>query len=155
MTAKHCAAKDIKECAHVKETKEIILHTERLYSKYFSDLCTESNYIEEEELINRVEELSRPRQDSSFADFLFEELFKENDIDQETKQAVDRISEAFLVESIGELALQSGNAGKPRIVYVDEEKAGKIYSKIEYYYSKSYLTPEKHRLQQKSVQVSI
>lgn len=142
--------RDIKECAHVKETKEIILHTERLYSKYFSDLCTESNYIEEEELINRVEELSRPEQDSSFADFLFEELFKENDIDQETKQAVDRISEAFLVESIGELALQSGNAGKPRIVYVDEEKAGKIYSKIEYYYGKSYLTPEETaRLQQK------
>ena len=48
--------KEIKECAQVKDTREIILHTERLYNKYFSDLAAES--IMEEEIIKRWKNLS-------------------------------------------------------------------------------------------------
>ncbi|NLM53164.1 MAG: nitric oxide reductase activation-like protein, partial [Firmicutes bacterium] len=139
--------KEIKECAQVKDTREIILHTERLYNKYFSDLAAES--IMEEEIIKKVEEFERQEVDSSFADFLFEELFKDNKIDAQVEQSIEQISGAFLIESLGELKSDTPST-TPQVVYVDEETAEKIYNKIEYYYGKSYLSPEEvNRLQQK------
>jgi len=139
--------KDIKECSHVKETREIILHAEKLYNKYFANL-TADNMIEEE-FIQKVEDFDWQDVDSSFADFLFEELFKDDEIDEQVEQSVEQMSGAFLIESLGELK-SDPLTSKAQVVYVDEETAEKIYNKIEYYYGKSYLSPEEvTRLQQK------
>ena len=49
----------------------------------------------EEEFIQKVEDFDWQDVDSSFADFLFEELFKDDEIDEQVEQSVEQMSGAF------------------------------------------------------------
>lgn len=72
----------------------------------------------------------------TFNDFMYEELYSDENIESK----IEEISSSMLIESIGEINTKNNGSQSNRIIYVDKETADKIYSKIEHYYGKSYLS---------------
>ena len=72
----------------------------------------------------------------TFNDFMYEELYS----DENVENKIGEISSSMLIESIGEINTKNNDSLSNRIIYVDKETADKIYSKIEHYYGKSYLS---------------
>lgn len=128
---------EIKESAEVSDTKELIGFMEDLYNKYFSDYIN-NEFYSHEELVEELETLEY-EEDSDRGEYLYEEIYKEMDIDEDIINSIDNISAGLMVESLGELQ-QKEDKEDNRVIYVDEEMAGKIYDKIEYYYGAALLS---------------
>lgn len=133
--------KDMKECQNTKDTKDLIKLMEQIFTKHFNP--DDNVYVfEEEKLIEEVERQDlNANQESDFSDFMYEELFKDSDIDQDISNMVDNMSASLLVESLGELP-EDGQGLSNKKIFVDEETAKKIYDKIGYYYGTTFIANE-------------
>lgn len=132
--------RDMKECKNATDTKNLIAKMDSIISKHFGD---DNTYIyQEEELIEEIQlqEMSI-QEENDFGDFLYEELFKDDEIDQDISDLVDNMTASLLVESMGELSKEAKDLDSSKI-YVDEETAKKIYDKIGYYYGTSFLSDQ-------------
>ena len=74
----------------------------------------------------------------TFSDFMYEELYSDEIIENK----ISEITSSMIIETIGEKDINKYNKSSNRIIYIDEETAEKIYSKIEHYYGKSYISKE-------------
>ena len=61
---------------------------------------------------------------------------------KQIENKISEISSSMIIESIGEKDINKYNQISNRVLYVDKETAEKIYSKIEHYYGKSYISKE-------------
>ena len=75
----------------------------------------------------------------TFADFMYEELYSDEE-ENIIESDIDSISSSMLVEGVGDFDDSKCNNSADRVIYVDEDTANKIYSKIEHYYGKTYLS---------------
>ncbi|MPW25060.1 nitric oxide reductase activation-like protein [Alkalibaculum sp. M08DMB] len=136
--------KDMKRCKEAKDTKELIKIINNIFTSHFNPEDDVYEY-EENQIIDELEiqDLSS-NEENDFSDFLYEELFKDSEIDEGISDRVDQMSASLLVESLGELSkVPDNNINKK--VFIDEETAKKIYDKISYYYGKPYISEEESK----------
>lgn len=135
--------KEVKLCKDKSDTKDLIQYIDKLYNEYYSDVKGHEEY-ESDNLIEQVENSEMDGQQGDFSDFLYEELFKEDSIADDISDSIDKLSSSLMIESLGEWQ-GDGKDTNNRVIYVDEETAKQIYSKIEYYYGKSFMTSEENK----------
>ncbi|MFZ7133560.1 MAG: nitric oxide reductase activation-like protein [Eubacteriales bacterium] len=129
---------DIKESAYAQDTKDLIRLIDFFYNKYFSDTIHDDAY-ENDALMEQVQVMVEDREENEFSEFLYEELFKDVQVDADISEAVHQLSTSLIIESLGEWQDEKKHNDQ-RVIYVDEEMAKQIYEKIEYYYGKSMLS---------------
>lgn len=124
---------DLKSIDINKSIMEVLISLDEIYLKYF-DYILSSN---EEEIKQNIEVRNVKIDYDTFADFMYEELYSEDESIIENE--IDNLTTSILVEDIGDTISNDLNTGSNRVMYVDEETSNKIYEKIEYYYGKTYL----------------
>ena len=113
---------------------EILKHIDNIYLTYFTTVDNiDKDYNFEYDYINNKE-----IDFDTFSDFMYEELYS----DEVIENKISEISSSMIIESIGEKDINKYNEISNRVLYVDKETAEKIYSKIEHYYGKSYISKE-------------
>lgn len=84
---------------------------------------------------------------------MYEELYSDEE-ENIIESDIDSISSSMLVEGVGDFDDSKSSNLADRVIYVDEDTANKIYSKIEHYYGKTYLSKgEIKKLRHKIVEV--
>lgn len=136
--------RDMLECKTATTTKEVIVLMEKIYTKHFSQ--EEDYFVEiEDQLIEQVQQQTLSEDNNGdFQDFLYEELYKDNEVSQEISEVVDNMNGSLLVESLGDFSKDT-SAMDNRRIFVDQETADKIYDKISYYYGDPFLSKEEVR----------
>jgi len=115
---------------------EILKHIDNIYLNYFSTMDNIEQKIDYDYINNNEIDFD------TFSDFMYEELYH----DEVIENKIDEISSSMIIESIGEEDINNQNKSSNRILYVNKETADKIYSKIEHYYGKSYISKENIKL---------
>ena len=124
------------------ELVDILKEIDKIYMTYFKEI--EIELEEKKEQNTEIKEMEIDY--DTLADFMNEELYSDDSLDEE----VNLLTENMLVENLSS-AQNTKTDNNNRVLYVDEETADKIYSKIEHYYGKSYLTKsEIKRIQSKN-----
>jgi len=135
--------REIEDNERIADSQGVIRKIETLYTKYENVLNEAVDYLDgdKEAFGNLSEELTgNPFDQNAFHDFMLEEYYSDSVDDLDS--SVERIASPFLIESMGELKPDPVDQASKldRVVTMDEETAGKLYDKIEYYYGKSFLT---------------
>ncbi|MGL4911419.1 MAG: nitric oxide reductase activation-like protein [Romboutsia sp.] len=106
-----------------------------IYLKHFEQILSGE---QEEEGNSADYEYNNDIEFDTFSDFMYEELYSD-DQDKFLENEINNISSSMLVESVGDSEIDLSNNSSNRIICVDEETLDKIYTKMEYYYGKTYL----------------
>ncbi|MDK2564048.1 nitric oxide reductase activation-like protein [Romboutsia sedimentorum] len=122
---------DIKKAGNCNNTLDLLKIVEDTYNTHFGYIVSE---LEE----SHKHENNRKNTDidfDTFSDFMNEELYSDD-------SEVEEIMSSRIVDSIGEGSILDNKTSSNRKIYIDEENVAKIYTKIEYYYGKSFLDKE-------------
>lgn len=140
---------DINDSKNCNDTVELINNIDKIYNEHFFGKVENTQYLNDNktELENKKFKELNGNYYENFSDFMYEELYEEN---IEISEEIEKIASSSLVESIGEI--KSDKISKEnRVIYVDEEVANQIYSRIEHYYGKSFLTNQEIKNIEKKV----
>ena len=133
--------KDINSIDCSGDLLEILKNIDEIYLKYFELIINSQNHIDE---INEQDIKDINIDFDTFSNFMYDELYREDDMTL-VEDEINNISNSMLVENLGEMRNTNVNNSNNRIIYVDEDMAKKIYSKVEYYYGKSFLNESEIR----------
>ena len=128
--------KDIKSIDCNSDLMDILKRIDEIYLTYFEFIINsqiEVGKISEENIKNVNVDFD------TFSDFMYEELYMDEE-SEIIENEINNISNSMLLESIGEMGDVNLEKSQNRVIYVDEEMAQKIYSKVEYYYGKTFLS---------------
>ena len=140
---------DINDCKKCEDTIQLLEKIDYIYSQHFKEKLLKVEYLSE----NTIEKEAKNREIDeryfdNFSDFMYEELYEE--VEDSVEEEIDKLCASSLVESIGEIRNDNINKNN-RVIYVDEETAKKIYSRIEHYYGTSFLSVSEIRNIEKKV----
>lgn len=126
---------DIRNIDTKQDIMEVLKELDVIYLTYFEYILNEeeSSLIDENNLKNVEVDFD------TFADFMYEELYSDEE-ENIIESDIDSISSSMLVEGVGDFDDSKSSNLADRVIYVDEDTANKIYSKIEHYYGKTYLS---------------
>lgn len=114
---------------------EILKCVDVIYLNYFHQILNKQEDTEKKS----VEYIDNSDVDfDTFANFMYEELYNEED-NQFVENEIKDIASSMLVENIGKNEIEQSSQSSNRVIYVDKETLDKIYKKMEHYYGKSYL----------------
>ena len=128
--------KDIKSIDCNSDLMDILKRIDEIYLTYFEFIINsqiEAGKMSEENIKNVNVDFD------TFSDFMYEELYMDEE-SEIIENEINNISNSMLLESIGEMGDVNLEKSQNRVIYVDEEMAQKIYSKVEYYYGKTFLS---------------
>ncbi|MDU5418418.1 hypothetical protein, partial [Peptoniphilus harei] len=126
---------DIRNIDTNQDIMEILKALDVIYLTYFEYILNgEENSLIDENNVESVEVNF-----DTFADFMYEELYSDEE-ENIIESDIDSISSSMLVEGVGDFDDSKCSNSADRVIYVDEDTANKIYSKIEHYYGKTYLS---------------
>ena len=128
--------KDIKSIDCNSDLMDILKRIDEIYLTYFEFIINsqiEAGKMSEENIKNVNVDFD------TFSDFMYEELYMDEE-SEIIENEINNISNSMLLESIGEMGNVNLEKSQNRVIYVDEEMAQKIYSKVEYYYGKTFLS---------------
>ena len=128
--------KDIKSIDCNSDLMDILKRIDEIYLTYFEFIINsqiEAGKMSEENIKNVNVDFD------TFSDFMYEELYMDEE-SEIIENEINNISNSMLLESIGEMGDVNLEKSPNRVIYVDEEMAQKIYSKVEYYYGKTFLS---------------
>ena len=128
--------KDIKSIDCNSDLMDILKRIDEIYLTYFEFIINsqiEAGKMNEENIKNVNVDFD------TFSDFMYEELYMDEE-SEIIENEINNISNSMLLESIGEMGDVNLEKSQNRVIYVDEEMAQKIYSKVEYYYGKTFLS---------------
>ena len=128
--------KDIKSIDCNSDLMDILKRIDEIYLTYFEFIINsqiEAGKMSEENIKNVNVDFD------TFSDFIYEELYMDEE-SEIIENEINNISNSMLLESIGEMGDVNLEKSQNRVIYVDEEMAQKIYSKVEYYYGKTFLS---------------
>lgn len=122
---------DIRNIDTNQDMMEILKALDVIYLTYFEYILNgEENSLIDENNVESVEVNF-----DTFADFMYEELYSDEE-ENIIESDIDSISSSMLVEGVGDFDDSKCSNSADRVIYVDEDTANKIYSKIEHYYGK-------------------
>ncbi|MGL5348659.1 MAG: nitric oxide reductase activation-like protein [Peptostreptococcaceae bacterium] len=124
--------KDIKEIDIKQDIVDVLIEIDKIYLKYFQSIFVDSSTIDNAREMT-IDNINL----DSFSQFMYDELYDE---DISIENNINEISNSMLIEGIGEIEINNESRKQDRMICVDKETADKIYSKIEHYYGKSYLS---------------
>ena len=128
--------KDIKSIDCNSDLMDILKRIDEIYLTYFEFIINsqiEAGKMSEENIKNVNVDFD------TFSDFMYEELYMDEE-SEIIENEINNISNSMLLESIGEMGDVNLEKSQNRVIYVDEDMAQKIYSKVEYYYGKTFLS---------------
>lgn len=127
---------DIKTIDCSEELMNILKRLDEIYLTYFEHIM---NSQQQEKNINDKQIKNVNVDFDTFSDFMYEELYMDEESIESIESEINNISNSMLVENLGEMNDINLEKSPNRTIYVDETMAQKIYEKVEYYYGKSFL----------------
>lgn len=127
---------DIKTIDCSEELINILKRLDEIYLTYFEHIM---NSQQQEKNINDKQIKNVNVDFDTFSDFMYEELYMDEESIESIESEINNISNSMLVENLGEMNDINLEKSPNRTIYVDETMAQKIYEKVEYYYGKSFL----------------
>lgn len=127
---------DIKTIDCSEELMNILKRLDEIYLTYFEHIM---NSQQQEKNINDKQIKNVNVDFDTFSDFMYEELYMDEESIESIESEINNISNSMLVENLGEMNDINLEKSPNRTIYVDENMAQKIYEKVEYYYGKSFL----------------
>lgn len=127
---------DIKTIDCSEELINILKRLDEIYLTYFEHIM---NSQQQEKNINDKQIKNVNVDFDTFSDFMYEELYMDEESIESIESEINNISNSMWVENLGEMNDINLEKSPNRTIYVDETMAQKIYEKVEYYYGKSFL----------------
>lgn len=127
---------DIKTIDCNEELMNILKRLDEIYLTYFEHIM---NSQQQEKDINDKQIKNVNVDFDTFSDFMYEELYMDEESTESIESEINNISNSMLVENLGEMNDINLEKSPNRTIYVDETMAQKIYEKVEYYYGKAFL----------------
>lgn len=134
---------DIKTIDCSEELMNILKRLDEIYLSYFEHIM---NSQQQEKNINDKQIKNVNVDFDTFSDFMYEELYMDEEWTESIESEINNISNSMLVENLGEMNDTNIEKSPNRTIYVDEAMAQKIYEKVEYYYGKSFLNKNDIRI---------
>ena len=134
---------EIKNINLNNEIIEILKDVDSIYIKYFNTIANE---LDKNKRSDSKEYKEIDIDFDTFSDFMYEELYMDEEWTESIESEINNISNSMLVENLGEMNDTNIEKSPNRTIYVDEAMAQKIYEKVEYYYGKSFLNKNDIRI---------
>ncbi|MEG1432096.1 nitric oxide reductase activation-like protein [Eubacterium sp.] len=129
----------ISEAASQKDTREMLRSLEKTYLSFFPLYLPSENGENPEE--------QRKAQSSDFNDFLLDELYSDDeleDVEMELEELAEALFEGTLDEGAGAL-----DGGPARVLRIREEDLEGIYRQVSRHFGNTYLSPEELLIRQR------
>ncbi len=117
---------DIKTIDCSEELMNILKRLDEIYLTYFEHIM---NSQQQEKNIKDKQIKNVNVDFDTFSDFMYEELYMDEDSTESIESEINNISNSMLVENLGEMNDINLEKSQNRTIYVDETMAQKIYEK--------------------------